>query len=419
MADGTTTGRVEQALRLLTDEVRERVARHPSGHLAAATGEVVQLSLALPAGTRQVAERGRVEELVEGVTAALATGVEALLAHRAAFRPGAVYCLRCGGAECAHARPAGPREVFAGYGKTGLPRFLDFTQLLLERGDPRVDRLYDAPPALLAHTLAGRDLTADLLDAYRGNPAGYRLHGQVAAGWYLVPGAPRPEPLALSFQVISTRPAAGGGNGGPGGRSGGVSRGAQGRARRRYGLNVLGSGPAGEPLEHLYERLGGPGLPWTAAVREAQGELDAIERAEAEPGGNSKAARRERGAALAAVLDDLARRLEKDRRSRDRKTRHAQERHQQGDRPTGMALADLARAAEDAVLVDRQRDTLVVLGERGRAHVFSTAGKLVTSIRYSPESIERRRRRDLWRPAAPEEIAALRERVTAGEEPSA
>lgn len=117
---------------------------------------------------------------------------------------------------------------------------------------------------------------------------------------------------------------------------------------------------------------------------------------------------------LLGVLNGLARRLEKDRRAAERKTHHARERHAQGDRPTDMALADLARAGDEAVLVDRRQDTLVVLGERGRTHVFSAEGKHVTSIRYPPEAIERRRQRDLWRPAAPEEVAALREKLSTG-----
>jgi hypothetical protein len=440
--------RLEQALRLLAEEARERLARHPSGHLAAGAAERLELAVAVPAAVRGV----RFGELAGEVDAALDAAVAALVAHRAAFRPGAVFCLRCGGAECAHATPGGPREVFAGYGRTGLPRFLDFAQLLLERGDRRVDRLYDEPPALLAHTVLGRDLAADLLPAYRASAADHRLHGQVAAGWWQVPGEDgRREPLALTFQIASTRPAGG---------------------RRRFGVNVLGRAPGGRPLADLLDALGE--LPWGATVRWAQAEIESIERGEREArdagprggevgggaagggearggaaadtealrseavgfeagGGENRAAeagggeagegggRRRRDARrraaraldnrLLGVLNGLARRLEKDRRAAERKTHHARERHAQGDRPTDMALADLARAGAEAVLVDRRQDTLVVLGDRGRTHVFSAQGKHVTSVRYPPETIERRRQRDLWRPAAPEEVAALRARV--------
>jgi hypothetical protein len=396
--------RLEQALRLLAEEARERLARHPSGHLAAAADERLELVLEVPAAARGV----RFGDLAGQLDTALDAAVAALVAHRAAFRPGAVFCLRCGGAECAHATPSGPREVFAGYGGTGLPRFLDFAQLLLERGDRRVDRLYDEPPALLAHTVLGRDLAGDLLPAYRASAANHRLHGQVVAGWWRVPGDDgRREPLALTFQIASTRPAGG---------------------RRRFGVNVLGRAPGGQPLADLLDTLGE--LPWAAAVRWAQAEVESIERGGASEGGGEECgggegggkrrreARRRAARALdnrlLGVLNGLARRLEKDRRAAERKTHHARERHAQGDRPTDMALADLARAGVEAVLVDRRQDTLVVLGDRGRTHVFSAAGKHVTSIRYQPEAIERRRKHDLWRPAAPEEVAALREKLAAG-----
>ena len=408
--DGVGNERLEQVLRLLAEEARERVARHPSGHLVAANGEPVEVTLSVP-----VAARGsRFAQQAGAAAAALDRAVAGLVAHRAAFRPGAVYCLRCNRADCEHALPAGPREVFAGYGKTGVPRFLDFAQLLLERSDPRVDRLYQDRPALLARTSMGQDLTGDLLAAYRENEPGYRLHGQVAAGWYRVADAAgRPAVLALTFQVVSTQPA-----GSP----------------RRYGLNVLGIGPEGEPLEHLFDRLGT--LPWAAAVRWAQDALESIGRevprqnpvrrqaqGSAQDGsgqgsaaagdGKGKTRRPGVGKRITGVLNGLSRRLEKDRRSAERKTRHARDRQAQGDRPTHMALADLARAGDEDVLVDRRQDTVVVLGDKGRAHVFNFAGKLVTSIRYNPESIERRRRRDLWRPASGAEIARLRSSVRA------
>jgi len=409
--------RLERALELLAEEARERLARHPSGHLVASRGEPVELTVTLP--TSAAAARGGLGQLAGEAGAALDRAVSGLVTHQATFVPGAVYCLRCNGADCEHAAPPGPRQVFAGYGKTGVPRFLDFGQLLLERSDPRVDRLYGNKPPLLAHTHVGRDLTADLLDAYRDNEAGYLLHGQVAAGWYRVPDAAgRPGVVALTFQLVSTRP--------PGNP-------------RRFGLNVLGTGPEGEPLEHLFDRLGE--LPWSPHVRWAQEALESIERTAAKAsgrGGEQRRGKKKGGKGkggqggqgkggqggrdrvskavekrLTGVLNGLSRRLEKGRRAKERKTLHARERHAQSDRPTEMALADLARAGRDDVMVDRRQETLVVLGDKGRAHVFNPGGKLVTSIRYAPESIERRRKQDRWRPASPEEVATLRGKVAA------
>jgi hypothetical protein len=79
-----------------------------------------------------------------------------------------------------------------------------------------------------------------------------------------------------------------------------------------------------------------------------------------------------------------------------------------------MALPDLAHATPENLLFDTRRETLVVVGDKGRAHVFSLTGKLVTSVRYSPAAIERRRGNGTWRPATPEEVAQVRSRVEAG-----
>ncbi len=76
-----------------------------------------------------------------------------------------------------------------------------------------------------------------------------------------------------------------------------------------------------------------------------------------------------------------------------------------------MALADLARATPENLLFDTRRETLVVVGERGRAHVFNRDGKLVTSVRYNPAVIEKRRQNGIWRQAAREEVDTLRQRL--------
>lgn len=387
--------RIERALRLLDEELRERLARHPQGHLLAGGREELDLGLAMPPN----ASAGRLAEEVERLDAEIARALEGALAHRAAFRPGRIFCLRCGDAGCEHSLPGGPREVFAGYGPSGLPRFLDLGQLLLERGDPRVDRLFGSPATLLAHTVPGPDLVRDLLAAFEDRATGFRVHGQVTAGWYRVPDPQtgRPATLAVTLQAVSTEA--------PSNR---------GRARRRrYGLNVLGRGPDGQPLEHLFDRMGD--LPWLEAVRWAQGELDRLGR---RPSGNDRPRsaretdeppeRRIRG-----ILDGLARRIEKPRRAEERRTRHARNRHAEGDRPTAQALADLARAGGEQLLVDTRRETLVVLGAKGRAHLFSPGGKHVTSIRFEPGAIERRRDRRRWRPASSDEIEALRAAVRA------
>ncbi len=402
-AERHDSSRLQQALKLLSDEVRERLERHPLGHLVAGRGDRLDVRLAVPTALRE----GTLESAGRAADEAVQEALQSLLAHSARFQPGRVYCLRCESAACEHSSPAGAgghRQVFTGYGSTGVPRFADLGQWLLARRDPRVDLLYREPPQLLATVTPEAELTGELLPVFQagareggeggGLDSGYRLHGQVAAGWFSSPlGRGRREPLAVSFQVLSS-----------GTRNAGDTH----RGRRRFGLNVIGIGPNGEPLENLYDRTGE--IPWNASVRWAQTVLESIEHQLAR---SPRTPARVVDQRIDGLIAAFARRLEKGWRGEERKTGHARVRHREGDRPTRMALADFARATPEGFLVDTRKETLVVVGDRGRAHVFNPEGKLVTSIRYNPAVIEKRRRSGMWRPARPEEVDAVRQRLEA------
>lgn len=410
--------RLREALRLLAAEVEARIARHPGGHQVAGRGASLAVALRIPSDLRD----GRLEPAVRSADEALDDALGDLVRERSVFRPGRAFCLRCSSPDCVHSMAPEPRQVFAGYGPTGVPRFLDFGQLLLERRDPRVETLFRDAPGLVALTLGEADLCAALAEPFQKREDGFRLLGQVTAGWFRVRAENGvAEPFAVAFQILSVRAKKG---------------------RRSLVLNVLGTAPGGGPLEALYDRMGRLGnIPWLDAVRWAQAALASVERSlDAQPPARCPGARPDAkpdaksGAAngtapvralelaprrLQGILEGLAHRLEKDRRARDRRTQHAEIRRAEGDRPTGMALADLARAAAHEVLADVQRDTLVVLGERGRAHVFNRAGRHVTSIRYTQGALDKRRARGLWRPARPDEIQTLLTAVkTAGAEPA-
>ncbi|HXU34670.1 MAG TPA: hypothetical protein VN851_29175 [Thermoanaerobaculia bacterium] len=405
--------RLREALRLLAAEAEARIARHPGGHLVAGRGENLAVALRIPSDLRD----GRLEPALRAADEALDDALGDLVRERSVFRPGRAFCLRCSSPDCVHSIASEPRQVFAGYGPTGVPRFLDFGQLLLERRDPRVETLFRDAPGLVALTLGEADLCAALAAPFQKREDGFRLLGQVTAGWFRVRAETGVEvPFAVAFQILSVRAKKG---------------------RRSLVLNVLGTAPGGKPLENLYDRLGN--IPWLDAVRWAQMALASVERSldaqpparrpGAKPGahpgvpsgtGNGSAPPRALELAprrLQGILDGLAHRLEKDRRGRDRRTQHAEIRRAEGDRPTGMALADLARAAPHEVLADVERGTLVVLGEKGRAHVFNPEGRHVTSIRYTQSALDKRRARGIWRPARPDEIAGLLTAVkTAGTE---
>lgn len=379
--------RIRQALQILIDEVRTRIDRHPLGHLVAGRGERIDLHLSLPTALRD----GHLGKAGHDAAEAIQAAVQDLLHHSALFQPGRVLCLRCQNATCEHAGPTSGRQIFAGWGPAGLPRFVDFGQWLLQRRDPRVDLLYRDPPQLVTVVLTERELAGDLIPAFRQREDSYRIHAQVTAGWYQAPDPAGPsgarKPFAVSLQLISSR--------------------GRGR-RRRFGINVVGIGPGGEPLENLYDRIGQ--IPWGDAVRWAQGVLLGMEgQLERSPRTPKEAVEKR----IEGLANAVARRLEKDQRGKERRTRHGQQRHAEGDRPTRMALADLARASPENLLYDTRKETLVVVGDRGRAHVFNLAGKLVTSVRYNPASIEKRRQSGAWRPAAAEEIRKVREQIRA------
>ncbi|MEA2560362.1 MAG: hypothetical protein QOH06_1866 [Acidobacteriota bacterium] len=371
--------RLQQIMKLLAEEVRERLERHPLGHLVAGRGDRLDVRLAVPTALRE----GTLERAAVAAEESVQSAIQSLVAHSARFQPGRVFCLRCQSASCEHSAPTGNRQVFIGYGGTGVPRFHDMAQWLLQRRDPRIDLLYREPPQLVATVTSGDEMTSELLPAFLQQESGYRLHGQVAVGWYPAPDPKLPgrQPLAVSFQVISSRARGG---------------------RRRFGLNVIGIGPGGEPLEHLYDRMGE--VPWSGSVRWAQTVLGSIEhQLDRAPRTPPKVVDQR----IEGLVNALARRLEKGWRGEERRTQHAKVRHREGDRPTRMALADFARATPEDLLFDTRRDTLVVVGDRGRAHVFSREGKLVTSIRYNPAVIEKRRQNGMWRPAAKEEVEAI------------
>jgi hypothetical protein len=381
--------RLRQAMKLLADEVRERLERHPLGHLVAGRGERLDLRLSVPTALKE----GTLERAGRAAGEAVQEAIQSLVAHSARFQPGRVFCLRCQSAVCEHSAPVSNRQVFTGYASTGAPRFADLGQWLLARRDPRIDLLYRESPQLLATVSSGAELTSELLPLFLkhdSDPSEHRLHGQVAVGWYLAPSAAptgngHREPLAVSFQVLSSRARGG---------------------RRRFGLNVIGIGPGGQPLEHLYDRVGE--IPWSGSVRWAQAVLESIEhQLERTPRTPPQAIDQR----IEGLVSALARRLEKGWRGEERKTQHARVRHREGDRPTRMALADFARATPENLLFDTRRETLVVVGDRGRAHVFNREGKLVTSIRYNPAVIEKRRQNGMWRAAALAEVEEVRQRL--------
>ncbi|MEO1366176.1 MAG: hypothetical protein AAFX50_03285 [Acidobacteriota bacterium] len=359
---------LEEAVELLVLAARRDIEAHPRGHLIRSRRLEVTVELPL---------RGDVASAAESVRADLSRAVDEAARVGAAQRPGHVIDLRTG--EPAPP-PADGRMAFVGYEANGAPRFVPFPQWLLDLGHPEQEQLYSKPPGLVTVPLDLEDIHGEVLPAFRPEQPPARSVGQLVAGWFKIPHRDgSPGYVALTFQVLET-----------------------GVKKKRYLLDVLGSGPHGEPLEEAVARLDEP--PWRAATQWTQKALDSIRYRS----GGRTLTDKALDARIQGILGGLGRRLHQVRRGRQRRTGHAEERHKAGSRPTRMAVADLERARDEHVLWDRRRETVVILGDRGRAHVWSPQGKLVTSIRYTPESIERKKRANIWRPATKDEAETLR-----------
>lgn len=177
------------------------------------------------------------------------------------------------------------------------------------------------------------------------------------------------------------------------------------RSRRpRIVLNVLGrlSG-GGEALESL------------AGVYQMR-VLDSILAARRLLGRIAPAGKAPRPAACRAeaekILRRTARALERIGRQSERRTGHA-ERRRVDRRPTSKALEDALSAQDDRLLWDGHRRTVVVLGARGRVHVFSPGGRHITSLVLKREEVEGRKRRERWQALDSTKRRAFRERVEA------
>ena len=297
------------------------------------------------------------------------------------FRPGRVYCFWCRSNACEHGRPVSPKEVFIGYDPTGRPRFTDFGDLVLARSDPRIEGIYSDPPVPVAVYDSGKTLRADQLPVFGGRSAAFHVLGQVAIG-YLLQSSARPgeRPVfSLTFQAIETRGADG---------------------RILLDLNILGMTPEGT-LEAWMDTA------FDGAV------YDAVQRARRRirDAGRQQKGQRHRGALEAAVephLNELARTFERFYRQAGRRTAHLETRRREGGRPTHMALDDLRRARPGAFYRDEKHGTYVVLGPRGRTHVFNPDGLHITSVHYTRDAVERKQKLRLWRELARDEIDSFR-----------
>ena len=103
----------------------------------------------------------------------------------------------------------------------------------------------------------------------------------------------------------------------------------------------------------------------------------------------------------------MAENLERGDRQSQRRTKHAEERREDR-RPVSKAMDDVRAATPEKLFYDERSQALVVVGEKGRAHVFNDEGRHVTSFTLKQDGIDFRLRNKRWRIANPGEWEAFR-----------
>jgi len=352
--------------------------------------EIETLAVQLPVEIAGKDLHRRMRERAEGIVRTLRDEIGEIAKNRLAFHPGRVYCYWCESSACEHSIPESPLDVFLGYHPTGRPRWGEFASLCLARGDARTSGLFRSRPEILAVVMTEEEMKGEQLPAFGRSSRVFNILGQVCAGHFLgrSRGGETPSRVALSFQFVESRRL----GGGPG-----------------VEINVVvGSPDVDDPLGLLVER-------------DAEILDDLVRKTHERLAATVRRARRERSEripreAIAPVLTWLARGIEHIYRQHERRTKHARERATDVRRPTQKALEEAVRVHPERLQADVENGTFIVLGARGRVHVYSVDGKHVTSLSLQAEAIQKRIGSGRWRPATQDEWTEFR-RVLAARNP--
>lgn len=278
------------------------------------------------------------------------------------LRKGCVYCYACQSAACSHAAPPSPGAVFIGYSDTGLARWGELFEFLLQEEDPRTDLLFADPPVTLARMIPRHTLVQHQLLPFGRNSLTYRIWGQVVAG-YLRAGEER---AALTLQLIETRD-------------------------HKLTLHLLCSEALREMLADVPNERRSPLHRVYNAIREAERQTESI--SGLWKGSRGEKARKHLRDKVYSMLRHLSNSIDRKGRQHQRRTTHADMRGSQQKRPVHKAYEDLQAARESDFFHDSKEDSYIVLGKGHRIHVFSPEGKHITSMTLAGDELQRRYRR--------------------------
>ncbi|MFQ5507293.1 MAG: hypothetical protein ACE5F1_21205 [Planctomycetota bacterium] len=298
--------------------------------------------------------------------------------------PGRSWCFNSQSFDSQYSRPEDPRQVLVGYGLEGRPRFADLVTLAIERKHEAVEQLLAGKEGAVSFVEPGEKITEGVRPAFDPDQAPHRLLAQAMIG--LFASAEEGRRVALTIQVL-TRDA----------QDGNVHL----LAHPVCAIDLLDLPDASTAriLKGFQQKM-------NLLAKQLSGKIAAGEEVDATE-------------AVLPELRDLVHRLSQDARNRARKTTHARERESQGKRPTQLAFPEARSARDHHLYRDNEEGTVIVIGKKGRVHVFSPDGRHVTTVVMSPSSVRQRVSAGRWREAEPAERGSFRDAISArrGEEP--
>ncbi len=153
-----------QAYRILERWVREELGEVADDPGAEAT---LELRFKLPIQLRHHRRDRQEKRFCHDLERELSVVKDRLELDRLGYLDGHLYCHWCTSAICEHTLPPDGRAVFVGYETTGQPRWKDFSSWMVERRDPRVERIFLDRPIPIAVALRGPELVADMIQDFR------------------------------------------------------------------------------------------------------------------------------------------------------------------------------------------------------------------------------------------------------------
>ena len=269
-----------------------------------------------------------------------------------------------------------PSMVFSGYGSTGHPRWEEFFQYLLSRGDERVDDVLSHRKRV-AVLEDRRAILGDVMEAFGRSRRDYSPWWQVNAGYFTIKG----QRFTLTYQVLELP--------GPQLRS-----------------QLIADERLFDGMQESDGRRGQfQGL--ASLLRRTDRKVVLLsEELQKDPG---KSNRKKLQNEVRKSLMHLVHAIERKDRQSSRRTEHARERQSQ-NRPVHVFVGDLKKAAAEHFFRDVRKNSLVVLGKERRVHVFSNEGRHITSLRLAKKEIDNRIRRERSDCVKSSEVEALRQR---------